>query len=75
MFHIKFTYLKTVDVTQYFCFSKVIQNVQKAHYKCKLHLPKQSNCNTLLSHKADVIHITCLLHMLTVTTLGVPSPQ
>lgn len=55
MFSIKFTYLKINDFTQDFQSSRVIQNVLKRQYKC----------NT------DVIPISGLYDMLTVTMLGI----
>lgn len=73
IFNIKFTSLKIVDVTWYFWFNRVIQ--KKTQYKCKLHLAKYSNCNIEFSHSTNMIPITDLCNMLSITMLGLLSHQ
>lgn len=55
MFSITFTYLKIADVTWDFCFSRVVQNILKQQYKCKLHSAKYSNHNTQFNHNTNLI--------------------
>lgn len=75
IFNIKFTYLTILDVTWDFWFFRVIQNILKTQYKCKLHLAKYENCNTQLYHNTSVIPTTDLCNMLTIMMWGGPSCQ
>ena len=75
MLNIKFTYLKIAGVTWDFCFSRVIQNILKQQYKCKLHSAKYSNCNIWFNHNTNLIPITGLYKVLAIMTLGIPSDQ
>lgn len=75
MFNIRFICLKRFDITWDFWFTRMIQNILKSQYKCKLHLAKYSNCSAQFNRNTKVIPITGLYNMLTVTMLGVPSHQ
>lgn len=44
-------------------------------YKCKLHLAKYSNCKIQVSHNTDVIPITNLSNILSVTMLASPATR
>lgn len=69
-FNIKFTYLMTVDVSWGFWFIRVIQNMLKTQYKCRLYLAKSSDCSSLM---VPVWLPLLVSNMFTVTVLGLPS--
>lgn len=72
MFRIKFTYLKTVDVTCDFWFSRAIHLCCVFSILCKLDLAKYRDFNTQFDHSTNVIPVTGLSNTLTVMMLAVP---
>lgn len=67
-------YLKIIDITWDFWFSRVIQGTLKTQHKGKIHLDDYS-CRTLQNPNPNGIPGTGVYNIHTITSLGVPNGQ